>query len=243
MDLILTEEEHQALPEERRTGTKRDDGTFLIGLDSDPIVATATAVQERDEAVTARDTAQDAARTAVDQQRGTARVLKTYTDIGEAEEFNRAKERIANLPPPKDPATAQLEERLAAMEKKASDAEAAAEKERRSAARERMVGKLRDVAANNGLRPDPLAMEALTLIVEQRGMAEGEDGSLLIGPEEQRRPAGEVIAGFAKDGASFLFGKSTGAGGEGGTGGGGDENDPYKRGASIRDDARKQWAG
>ena len=55
MDLVLTEAEYAALPENRQTGEQQKDGTFRIALQLDPWVAIDAANNDRDAMQTGRD--------------------------------------------------------------------------------------------------------------------------------------------------------------------------------------------
>ena len=213
-----------------------------------------SALAERDEQVKSnstllseREEARKQVKEVTAKQTGFSRMtkdLEAYTALGTLDEFRSAKARIAELPPPKDPAYKAMEERLAKMEQETAEAKKREEEAVASAKRERQTGKLRDVASAAGLRNDPMAQEALVLLVERRGMSEADDGTLQIGKGKDKKPAGEFIAALANDGASFLFGTSTGSGGggePGGTGGDTEDEDPVVRGAKVREQAQAEW--
>lgn len=197
MELVLTEEEHQALPRKRQNGVKQDDGTYVIALTTDPWVQIDAAGRERDAIKNERDTfrterdeARDEIKKHVDESTALKRTLKDFETIGTIEDFALAKRRLAELPGPQSPQVAEIQQQIDTL-KKERDEEA---KAREAAEAKRLVdvyrGRLRDIVTKAGVRPELIDMYAAS--VERRGLS-GEDGRLYVGPAGSMRAADDLI--------------------------------------------------
>ena len=197
MELVLTEDEHDVLPESRQTGVQQEDGTYRISLDSDPWVQIDAANRERDAVRKERDAfkrendkfreqARDNGITLTTVQRS----LKEYTVLGTPEEFGAAKQRLAAMPPDEDPKMAEMQAQLDAMKKDRDEDIKAREAAEAARVMDHRRGKLREIVSKAGVRPEFIGMYVNDLV--RRGLSESVD-RLYVGPEGNRLAADDVI--------------------------------------------------
>lgn len=125
MELVLTEDEHQALPGNRQNGVKQDDGTFRIALKADPWIQIDAANRDRDAMKNERDEARDEAKKYVTNNAALKRSLKEFTTTGTVKDFATAQRPVTELPAPENPRITEIQQQLDVL-KKERDEEARA---------------------------------------------------------------------------------------------------------------------
>ena len=208
MDLVLTEEEHAALPENRQNGTKQDDGTYRIALDSDPWVQIDAATSERDAMKNERDTFRNERDEARKQAREVGadntvlkRSLKEFTMHGTAEDFASVKRRIADIPEPTDPKMAEMQAQLDTMKKERDEEVEAREAAEAARVADIRRNRLREMVIKAGVRRELIGMYINDL--ERRGLSE-DGGRIYIGPTGNTRAAEDLIGSELGDSLKIL---------------------------------------
>ena len=222
MELVLTEDEHDVLPESRRTGVQQDDGTYRIALDSDPWVQIDAANQERDSVRRERDVFKKENDKFREQARETGitlttvqRSLKEYSVLGTPEELSAVKHRVASIPTPEDPKMIEMQAQLDAM-KKERDEETRAHAEVEAARiSDQRQARLREIVSKARVRPEFVGMYVNDLM--RRGLTESA-GQLFVGPEGTRLAAEDVVRTELGGSFSILVTDAAPAPGSGGKG-------------------------
>lgn len=220
MDLVLTEAEHQALPQERQNGEQQDDGSFRIALESDPWIQIDAATSERDAIINERDTfrrerdeARDDTRALESKHPGLTRSLEEYKIHGTPDEFATAKRRVADMPTPEDPKMVEMQTQLDNMKKEREEERAARERAEAARIADHRRAQLRETVTKRGVHPELIGMYVLDL--ERRGVSE-DAGRLYLGPEGNRKTVDDVINDETGNARKILLAKTVTLPGEGG---------------------------
>ena len=220
MDLVLTEAEYQALPQERQNGEQQDDGSFRIALESDPWIQIDAATTERDAIINERDTfkverdeARDSIRDIESKRPGLKRSIEEYKVHGTPDEFAAVKRRAAEIPTPDDPKVVEMQTQLDNMKKEREEERAARERAESARIADHRRQRVREIVTKAGVHPELIGMYVLDL--ERRGVSE-ESNRLYLGPEGNRKTVEDVINEETGNARKILLAKTVTLPGEGG---------------------------